>query len=406
MKAAGDNAVVTRKYKLSKGTYGRGIMKSSSAKGTAKYIVAPVARFDQKNEMFKRAGWDPLFLDARQRFYGVHYPQNKNGYRHEDLAFEEAGWYIERAFAHGNVIHNSGMYSWDTKLEKRRLVPPDLKLDIKDAAKISGHIKKVAIFFGASQVGICNLDRRWIYSHSFHVYTLEHEELEVPEECKYAIVLLFEMDYKLTKTSPTWLAAGATGRAYSEMPVTTSMLSQFIRGLGYKAIPSGNDTGLSIPMAIDAGLGELGRNGLLITKKFGPRVRIAKVLTDLPLVPDEPIEFGVTEFCLKCRKCAEFCPGQAIIHGERTTEPHNICNARGELKWPVNAEKCFSFWVRNEGSCTNCIRVCPFNKSAGWFHEAVRWLVENAPWLDTFLVKMDDWLGYGKKVNANKYWTG
>ena len=372
-------------------------MKDSSVKGTAKYVVGPVERFDQKNEMFKRSRWEPLFQDVRERFYSPHYPKNNEGYSHEDLALNEAAWYIERAFGHGNDIHDSGMYSWESKLEKRRLVPPDLKLEINDPAKISEHVKKVGIFFGASEVGICELDRRWIYSHSFNLFTYEHKELEVPEDCKYAIVLLFEMDYELVKMSPTWLGEGTVGLAYSKMSFTTSMLAQFIRSLGYKAIPSGNDTGLSIPMAIDAGLGELGRHGLLITREFGPRVRIAKVLTDLPLVPDEPIEFGVTEFCLKCRKCAQYCPSQAIMHGERTTEPHNICNASGELKWPIDAEKCFGFWAHNEGSCSSCIRVCPFNKPAGWFHEAVKWLVKDAPWLDTFLVKMDDQLGYAKQ---------
>lgn len=380
-------------------------MKDSSVKGTAKYIVGPVERFDQKNEMFKRARWDPQFQNVKEKFYNVQHPRNKKGYSHEDLALAEGAWYIERAFAHGNDIHDTGMYSWETRLEARRMLPPDLKLEIKEPAKISKHIKKAAIFLGASEAGICELDRRWIYSHSFNALTHEHKELEVPEECKYAIVLLFQMDYELARTSPTWIMASTEGKAYSTMAFTASMLAQFIRSLGYKAIPSGNDTGLSIPMAIDAGLGELGRQGLLITGEFGPRVRIAKVLTDLPLIPDEPIEFGVTEFCSKCRKCAEYCPGQAIIHGERTTEPHNICNINGELKWPMDAEKCFNFWAQNEGSCMNCIRVCPFNKPAGRFHEAVRRLVKNTPLLDTFLVKMDDQLGYGKQVNEYKHWT-
>ena len=75
------------------------------------------------------------------------------------------------------------------------------------------------------------------------------------------------------------------------------------------------------------------------------------------------------------------------------------------MKWPIDAEKCFQFWARNEGSCMNCIRVCPFNKSAGRFHELVKRLVKNASWLDTFLVKADNLLGYGKQVNENKYWA-
>jgi len=65
----------------------------------------------------------------------------------------------------------------------------------------------------------------------------------------------------------------------------------------------------------------LGRNGLLITPQYGPRVRISKVLTDLPLVPDEPIEFGVTEYCEKCKRCAKYCPGQAILRGKGPPKP-------------------------------------------------------------------------------------
>lgn len=379
-------------------------MKANSvARGASRYVVEKVDRFDQKNEMFKRARWDPTFHEAAARFYGMHYPKNKRGYSHEDMALREAAWYIERAFAHGNTIHNSNMYSWEGQLDKIR-IPPDLKLQVKDPAKMSENIKKVAVLFRASRAGICELDRNWIYSHSFNVNNLEHKELEVPEEYKYAIVLLFEMDYELLKTSPTWQMAGTEGLAYSTMPFTSSMLAQFIRGLGYKAIPSGNDTGLSIPMAIDAGLGELARNGLLITREFGPRIRIAKVLTDLPLAPDKPVEFGATEFCSQCTKCAKYCPSQALLWGERTAEPVNISNASGELKWPINAEKCWGFWVNNDGSCMNCIRVCPFNKPPGWLHNAVKWGVKNTRWLDSGFVKMDDLLGYGKQAKDAHFW--
>lgn len=378
-------------------------MRSISSKGTSKYIVGPIERFDQKNEMFKRARWDPRCLKMGEKFYlGTYSLNNKKGYRQENLAFSESAWYIEAAFAHGNRVHDSGMYSWQTELRHTH-IPQGFKLEVNDSIKMSQYVKKVAIFLGASKVGICDLDRRWIYSHSYNASTGEHKQLEVPEEYKYAIMLLFEMDYELVKASPTWIAEGATGKAYSTMPFTASMLAQFIRGLGYKAIPSGNDTCLSIPMAIDAGLGELGRNGLIITREFGPRVRIAKVLTDLPLFADEPIEFGVTEFCSNCEKCAEFCPSQAIMYGDRTAERQNMSNAGGVLKWPINAEKCFSFWVRNQGSCCNCIRVCPLNKPQGWLHESLNRLVGNTPWLDRFIVMMDDLLGYGKQVIINMY---
>ncbi len=73
----------------------------------------------------------------------------------------------------------------------------------------------------------------------------------------------------------------------------------------------GNDTALSIPQAVDAGLGELGRNGLLITPDRGPCVRICKVFADMPLAPDRPVRFGVSEFCRSCARCADACQARS-----------------------------------------------------------------------------------------------
>ena len=253
-----------------------------------KYIVGPVERFDQKNEMFKRPRWQPELRETAKKLFGFIYPKDKDGHTLKDMAFKNAAWHIETGFAHGNIIHNTGMYTWDMPLVGVSRVPPGLKLEVDDPAKISRDIDKVAKLFGASQVGICELDRRWVYSYSFNFATREHKELELSEEYKYAIVMVFEMDYELSKTSPALTAEGTEGKAYSMMAVTATMVAQFIRGLGYKAIPSGNDTAIDIPLAIDAGLGELGRNGLLITPEYGPRVRISKVLTDLPLGNQNP----------------------------------------------------------------------------------------------------------------------
>jgi hypothetical protein len=98
------------------------------------------------------------------------------------------------------------------------------------------------------------------------------------------------MDYTLMRTAPAYGENAATGRGYSMMAYVASSVVHFIRDLGYKAIPCGNDTALSVPMAIDAGLGELGRHGILIAPKYGPRIRISKVFTDLPLGPGLGLE--------------------------------------------------------------------------------------------------------------------
>ena len=136
--------------------------------------------------------------------------------------------------------------------------------------------------------------------------------------------------------------------------------------MGYKALSCGNDTALSIPIAIDAGLGQLGRNGLLITKEFGSRVKLVKIFTDLPLKYDKPKDFGVTEFCKTCFKCAKECEADAISkEKEPTFEVHNISNNKGVLRWAVNAEKCYNYWLENGSECSTCIVVCPYNLKSG-----------------------------------------
>jgi reductive dehalogenase len=228
-----------------------------------------------------------------------------------------------------------------------------MKQEVSDLGEMSSIVKRAAKFAGADIVGICRLDKRWIYSHSFNMITREHKVLEIPPEINFATAIAVEMDYTMIKTSPTCIEAAATGMGYSRMAFTAGILAEFIRSLGYKAIPCGNDTALSIPIAVNAGLGELGRHGMLITHEIGPRLRLAKVLTDLPMQPDVPIEFGVSQFCEKCKKCAQNCPGQAIQFGERTDKALNVSNNPGVLKWPVDGEKCLNFWGRNGSSCAN-----------------------------------------------------
>ncbi|MBW2005081.1 MAG: hypothetical protein JRI72_10830, partial [Deltaproteobacteria bacterium] len=91
--------------------------KESSEKiGTAKYIAGDVQRFDQKNEMFKRPRWDPAMAEVAKKIFGYVYPKDQYGHTLKDIAFKNAAWHIETGFAHGNITHNTGMYTWNQKL--------------------------------------------------------------------------------------------------------------------------------------------------------------------------------------------------------------------------------------------------------------------------------------------------
>ncbi len=235
----------------------------------------------------------------------------------------------------------------------------------------------------------------------------EKGDLQIPETMNRVVVMAFEMDYDTVMQYPNVNGGAAAMHGYSRMATTSSALAMFIKELGYNAIPCGNNTGLSVPMAIDAGLGELGRQGVLITPKYGPRVRLAKVITDLPLAVDRPISFGVKEFCDVCMKCAKDCPSQAILHGDQIMQSDNVSNNPGVKKWPIDPVKCQTGWKMSGSDCGVCIRTCPFNKVDGWLHEITRVLIgAKAGNLDKLMLKMDDASGYGEQADPDKYWEG
>jgi len=375
--------------------------------GARRYVVGNVEQFDQKNEMFCRPLWDEAMLDLGKKFYMTEVPPKETpGYRLKDQAIVNAAWHLENTFAQGVAGGKIGMYAWEwEQIFEFPLVPPGLKIETDDSMAVTNDIKKAAIFFGASLVGVCKLDRSWLYSSAYPLRDQTSVPNELSDEYQFAIAIAVEMDYEAIRCSPASPSSAATGLGYSKMAFIAGLLAHHIRGLGYKAIACGNDTACSIPIAIDAGLGELARNGLLITPKFGPRVRLAKVFTDMPLLPDRPIKFGVWDFCLKCEKCADKCPSKSIAYGEPTDKPNNISNRGGLLRWPINAETCLAFWAKNGTDCANCIRTCPFNKPAGKLHDMVRWGIGNAPWFNTLFLWGDELFGYGIKGNPDRFWT-
>lgn len=362
----------------------------------------PDTRFDQRNEMFKRAREDEAFAEAASRFYDQTKYQDKYGFRKLDFALRNASWHIEHGFAFGVLGSDHGMYSWDhvSERDKRFLEVGDA---VSYSPEVNAHIvKKAARFLGADLVGICYAHPNLIYSHSMDLIDHEHRPLELPAGCTHAIVMAVEMDYQSSRYSPDAIAGASTGLGYSTQAMVASMVAAFIRQLGFRAVPCGNDTALSIPLALAAGLGELGRNGLLITEKYGPRVRICKVFTDMPLAHDDYRPIGVHQFCRSCMKCAEQCPSQSIPYDEPTLEgPSAVSNHVGVRKWYTNPETCFLYWARNMMDCNNCVAVCPFNKPAeGALHNLVRFLVKRTALFNRLMVWADNLMGYGEPIRG------
>jgi reductive dehalogenase len=366
----------------------------------------PIAdsRFDQKNEMFKRSVWDPTVKPMGDKFYREVGYRDRPGYRKVDYALRNASWELEWGFAQGNAHAGFGLYAWEGVSEKVRHYVESGDPVTGTPAEMSRIVKRAARFYGAGLVGVCEVHPTWVYSHEYDLTTAEHRPLDLPEECRYAVVLAVPMDESAIRGAPTGIGGAGTGLGYSHMAVVAHFLAAFIRGLGYRALPCGNDTALSVPLAMAAGLGEWSRMGLLVTPEFGPRVRLCKVFTDLPLATDTYAPFGVEAFCRACKKCAQHCPSRAIPDGEPTTVGSSISNHPGVRKWYVDAERCFGFWAKNRLDCAVCIRTCPFNKPPGAVHSLTRAVVARTAMFDRLLVRADDLFGYGRPLSPDEFW--
>jgi ferredoxin len=170
-------------------------------------------------------------------------------------------------------------------------------------------------------------------------------------------------------------------------------LADLIRRLGYQARAhvDGLYRVICPLVARDAGLGEFGRMGLLMTPRLGPRVRIAVVTTDLPLATDPPApDLTAIDFCLQCRKCADSCPSRAISFGAPEEDENGV------LRWRIDAEACFTLWGRLGTDCARCMAVCPFSHPDNVMHALVRWGIRNNGLFRKGALWMDD-LVYGRR---------
>ncbi len=354
-------------------------------------------------QMFSRCYWDSSLKNSFRVFENLeervveNIRRGRPRYTLKDYALERAAKHVDltlRKHVHGKVRGPN----LPSGVEK-----PVFSLE--EAAEI---VKRAAKLYGANLVGICKLDRKWIYDPDHPAFAGEWDDRYqrvIPEKLRYVIVLAVAMDQRLLRFTPSVLDV-STSLGYSVSSFVAANLADFINRLGYSSMSAVNEAALSIPLAIEAGLGELGRHGLLITAKYGPAVRISKVFTDLPLKTDEPREIGVREFCEKCKKCAGHCPSQAIPHGEPTWEgPVPGSNNPGVFKWYINPDKCLGFWGKNGGQCSVCIRVCPWTKGEELIHRAVKLLIRKTPLLNPLWIFLDDLLGYGKQeINPDNFW--
>jgi epoxyqueuosine reductase QueG len=144
---------------------------------------------------------------------------------------------------------------------------------------------------------------------------------------------------------------------YAKCAAVTAQLSLYIKSFGYEAQTDNFFEYYSpmTPLAAAAGIGQIGRCNCVISREFGNRMKIGAVLTNLPLIEEAPVDFGMVEFCQACLKCAMDCPAKAV-----SFQGPELFN--GLLQWRHQDTKCMEMWMNLGTGCGICMSSCPFSQ--------------------------------------------
>ncbi len=240
--------------------------------------------------------------------------------------------------------------------------------------ELTKRIKSYALYLGATKVRVTRLRKEWVYTHYAHPYAPEPYGTPVDLDYEYIICLAFRQNRYAIGAGDNYIATLEVGWRYSLISLITITLASAIRAWGFEArsLPPENSPYMVVPTFIDAGMGEQGRMGHCFTKEFGNNFRPGALATNMPLEIDKPVDFGLQDFCDKCRVCVDACPSGAIPD-ERTEQ-------RGIHRWQMDPKKCRGYWNHMGHSCAICQIACPWNFESTWFHDMTRNLNQNFSW--------------------------
>jgi epoxyqueuosine reductase len=230
------------------------------------------------------------------------------------------------------------------KLDAANALSPDVHTRQRgDAGRLTADLKALGASLGLSALGVARYDEKYEY--------VEYREERVGDR---VIVCVLEQNYKATQSIPSPRGEQAVFSSYAELMEMSGKLIEFLNESGYRAIghsPEGHN--VVIYYGVEAGLGQLGLNGQLLTPQAGSRCRLVTIETDAPLEFDKPVDYGIHTVCDSCKACVRRCPPHAIP-GRREWK-------RGVLKAKIDPARCAPI-VGQVAGCGICMKVCPIQK--------------------------------------------
>jgi ferredoxin len=347
----------------------------------------PSRRVDERDIMFARG----RLIDGSPEYeaYYALRPENKSGDDHTrslpGLLSDEAELAEARAFATARAC-------FDLTEALRHHVDGEVapKTERRSPEVWSSAVKELVRSLGAVDVGVTELRPYHVYTHIGRGTGSYGAPVELDH--RWAVAFSVEMDHRRVSCAPQAPVVEESARQYAEGAKIAIILASWIRRLGYpaRAHTDGNYRVIAPLVARDAGLGEIGRMGLLMTPRLGPRIRLGVVTTDMPMVGDPSgDDTSVIDFCLFCKKCATNCPVGAIPSGDRTPIDDG-------LRWAIDSETCYRYWNVIGTDCASCMRVCPYSHPDSPAHNLVRMAIRRSASARRVMLWLDD-VFYGQK---------
>ena len=186
----------------------------------------------------------------------------------------------------------------------------------RDSQTLTDDVKSLAKANGASLVGVASVER-------IPPSTPPLPVTKVMSAARTVVVFAMPMLKGSIESPSLYSAMASTNAVYREEDILSHRVGRLLEERGYRAamvspaspIEMSKETkGLLGDISLRhvaeaAGLGRIGRNRLLLTEKWGPRVRLGAVVTDAPLVPDAP---AAENPCDECGLCIPACPAHAL----------------------------------------------------------------------------------------------
>lgn len=353
-------------------------------------FAIPKSQFDERDVMFSRNA-----LKKGSKNFDMYYSELRPEYKPLDDKFRAEPGLMAKGATFYNELQFAAAHSTFKTVDLLQAQVESTANSRKselDAKHIGEFIRHWTRKLGAKDVGFTVLKSHHIYSH---IGRGEQYGKEVQLNHKYAIAFTVEMDFDAMTYNPKGPVVMESAQQYLQAGQIAVQLADFIRELGYEARAhiDANYRLICPIIAEDAGLGMVGRMGLLMSPKLGPRVRIGVVSTNLNLeCAPQKKDYSFIHFCEICKKCAHNCPSQSI-------PVNSVKGQEKPLKWSINHESCFTYWCKVGTDCGRCMAVCPYSHPDNFMHSIVRWMIRRNPFNRRLALLLDD-VFYGRKPKS------